>query len=422
MRKSEDKSKDLHKLRKRAEAALKGKSPLPRSLSNDEMEIVLEELRTHQIKLEMQNEDLRRAQEELVESRNRYSDLYDFAPVGYVTLTEKCLICDTNLTFADMLGVEKKSLVNRPLSKFILNEDQDAFCLYRKNLIETKKRQACELRMRKEDGSPFWVGMESGLVEDADGDRIQLRCAVSDITERKRLEEQLRQAQKMEAVGQLSAGIAHNINNQLMAIVGNLSLAKEHAPEELLEYFEEMNFAANRTASLVQQLLAYGRKKAIRRQAADLNKIVRDACRLARDTIDRRIGITVQTESGIPKIKADAPQIEAVLMNLCVNAREAIKEVMDGKVAPERQEEDFTITLKTETAVVDQAYCDTRTYAHPGRFAVLSISDNGCGMDLETQGHVFDPFFTTKDSLRVQGWIWRAPAGLSGNTTVGSKS
>ena len=117
---------------------------------------MLHELRVHQIELEMQNEELRRAQAELGAARARYFDLYDLAPVGYVTVSEKGLILEANLTAATLLGVARGSLIKRPMSKFILKEDHDIYYLHRKKLFETREPQECELRMGKEDGTVFW--------------------------------------------------------------------------------------------------------------------------------------------------------------------------------------------------------------------------------------------------------------------------
>ena len=153
---------------------------------------MLHELQVHQIELEMQNEELRRAQQELEASRARYFDLYDLAPVGYLTLSEQGLILEANLTAATLLGVARDALVKQPLSRFILPEDQDIYYRHRKQLFETGAPQVCELRMVSADAAPFWARLEAARTQGADGVSV-CRAVVSDITERKRAEAALQE-------------------------------------------------------------------------------------------------------------------------------------------------------------------------------------------------------------------------------------
>ena len=151
------KDQKLAELRKRAEAILAAGGDESQAQKPQALGKILHELHTYQIELELQNEELRRAQVELQESREKYVDLYDFAPVGYVTVTEKGLISEANLTAADMLGTVRQHLINQPLSKFIVEEDQDIYYKHRREAMEITKRPSCELRMRREDGGAlFW--------------------------------------------------------------------------------------------------------------------------------------------------------------------------------------------------------------------------------------------------------------------------
>ena len=155
------------------------------TLSPEEARQVLHELRVHQIELEMQNEELRRIQEELEAARARYFDLYDLAPVGYLTVSEQGLILEANLTAAKMLGVTRGTLVKQPLSRFILPEDQDIHYRRRKQLSETGAPRSWELRLLRKDAGPFWARVEATTAQDADGASLW-RAVVSDITESKR--------------------------------------------------------------------------------------------------------------------------------------------------------------------------------------------------------------------------------------------
>jgi PAS domain S-box-containing protein len=184
---------NLAELRKRAEAQLKPETLDAPDMSREKACELIHELRTHQIELEMQNEELRRTQQELIESRDRYSDLYEFAPVGYVTVSDKGLILEANLTLADMLAVERGRLVKQRLSAFIIPDDEDIFYLHTRRLLETEGRQTCELRMQKDGTEPFWAKMESVAVRDAAGNAAGYRTAISDVTRPKQAEDALRQ-------------------------------------------------------------------------------------------------------------------------------------------------------------------------------------------------------------------------------------
>jgi PAS domain S-box-containing protein len=182
-------------LRRRAEAQLR-KQPADRDILcvvPEEARRLLHELEVHQIELEMQNEELRRAQREIEASRAKYVDLFDFAPVGYLTLSETGIVLEANLTAANLLGVEKSQLVKKPVTHFIVKEDQDIYYWHRQQLYETRARQVCELRMMGKSGVPFWVNLEAIAGQDMD-DAPVCRVVMSDITERKRAEESLRDA------------------------------------------------------------------------------------------------------------------------------------------------------------------------------------------------------------------------------------
>ncbi len=187
------------RLRRQAEKIARGKAPrIPETLESptpEETRQVLHDLRVHQIELEMQNEELRRVQMELESSRARYFDLYDLAPVGYVTASEKGLILEANLTAATLLGAARGALIKQRLTSFILPEDQQIYYFHRKQLFETGAPQICEMRLVKKDGAHFWARLEATVAQDADGAPVY-RAVMSDITERKREEEALRESEE----------------------------------------------------------------------------------------------------------------------------------------------------------------------------------------------------------------------------------
>ena len=218
-------------LEKAAQAPEKLEAPSP-----EETRRTLHELRVHQIELEMQNEELRRAQAELDAARARYFDLYDLAPVGYATVSEKGLILETNLTAATLLGVARDALVRQPFSRFILKEDQDLYYLHRKQLFETHSAssgqagepQACELRMVKKDGTAFWGHLAVTAAQDADGAPV-CRVVMSDVTERKRAEAALLESEQRvrrlnEHILNMVMVLSHDIRGPLVAIASILKL------------------------------------------------------------------------------------------------------------------------------------------------------------------------------------------------------
>ncbi len=195
----DDRAGDAADLRRRAEKSLGKKMPSSEesfaSLSPEEGHRILEELRVHQIELEMQNEELRRAQMELDVSRARYFDLYDLAPVGYCTVDGQGLIQEANLTSSDLIGIARGAMVNLPLSQFIFRQDQDIYYRNRKRLVETSNQQSCELRMVRQDGTIFWAHMAMTIEPGSDGEPV-CRIVIVDVTERRRVEEVLREKEE----------------------------------------------------------------------------------------------------------------------------------------------------------------------------------------------------------------------------------
>ncbi|MBI5603545.1 MAG: PAS domain-containing sensor histidine kinase [Deltaproteobacteria bacterium] len=182
-------------LRRQAEERLKQQSHDRGAMAPEETGRLFHELQVHQIELEMQNEELRRAQEDLETTRDRYFDLYDLAPVGYLTLSEHGLILEANLTATQMLGLDRSRLAGQPLSRFIFRDDQDLYYLFLKRLFEGKPPPTFELRMKGDDGRLFWVQMKTAVTRDSGG-ALVWRATLSDITERKKMDERLEESEK----------------------------------------------------------------------------------------------------------------------------------------------------------------------------------------------------------------------------------
>jgi len=247
----------------------------------------------------------------------------------------------------------------------------------------SRKRIHFEFRHRRADGSIRDVEVFSGWVA-IKGKKL-LHSIIHDITEHRKLEEQYRQAQKMEAVGRLAGGVAHDYNNILSVIIGytELAMAKVGPADPLHDDLEQIYTAAGRSRDITRQLLAFARKELIAPEVIDLNASVQSLLRILRRLIGEDITLAWLPGSGLWPVLMDPSQLDQVLANLCVNARDAIADV--GK-----------ITIETGTVTFDAAYCAEHAGFVPGDFVLLSVSDDGCGMDRETRDNIFEPFFTTK--------------------------
>jgi signal transduction histidine kinase len=213
-----------------------------------------------------------------------------------------------------------------------------------------------------------------------------VHCYVEDITERLSLEAQLRQSQKMESVGQLAAGVAHDFNNMLTIIQGHAGrlMAKSKVPEEMQDSVEAVYFAAERAASLTRQLLMFSRKNVMQPMPLDLRKIVAHLSKMLQRLLGEDIALQLSAPQYISLVQGDTGMIEQVLMNLAVNARDAMPR-------------GGTLAISTETVKIDEAYSQAQPEARPGLFVCLRVTDTGCGMDPATMRRIFEPFFTTKE-------------------------
>jgi two-component system cell cycle sensor histidine kinase/response regulator CckA len=400
-------SEGADELRQRAEqVARAGAARIPENLeglSPEATRRILHELAVHQVELEMQNEELRRAQEQLENSRARYFDLYDLAPVGYVTLSEQGLILETNLTFATLLGVTRGELVKQPLTRFILPEDQDIHYRHRKQLLETGAPQVFEVRMSRKEADPFWARLETTAALDDEGIPV-CRVVVSDITEHQRidaekaeLEERFRQTQKAESLGRMAGAIAHHFNNQLQAVLGNLELALGDLPpgKEPVKKLKAARQAAGRAVEVSQVMLTYLGQTPGEREPLDLSETCRRGLILLGAAMPKDVVLEIEFPFPGPVISANAIQLQQVLTNLVTNAWEAAK---DGRGA-------IHLTIKTvSSAAIPAAHRFPAGWQPEDRaYACLEVADTCCGIADQDIENIFDPFFSTKFTGRGLG-------------------
>jgi two-component system, cell cycle sensor histidine kinase and response regulator CckA len=345
---------------------------------------VLHELQVHQIELEIQNEELRSAREQLEASRERYFNLYDLAPVGYVSLSETGMILEANLTAASLLGIPRGSLSRQRLSGFIFPEDEDTYYFMIRNLSKTGSPQTCELRMRKKGGAHFWARLDAAAAKDVGGAPCW-RVVITDITDRKRAQEESFARQKLESVGSLASGIAHDFNNLLGGMLAQAELALDEyqaglSPEEGLKGIRD---GAIRGSEIVRQLMIYAGKEIAVAGLVDVSQIAREMIELLKVSVSKRAALVADFGQALPAVRGSAGQIRQIVMNLVTNASEAL------------EDRDGVIRVSTQRVNVDQAEAVSKGIAE-GDYVQLEVADTGRGMSLETQGRVFDPFFTTK--------------------------
>ena len=242
-----------------------------------------------------------------------------------------------------------------------------------------------EYRIVRPDGNVRWIRDQAFPVRDAAGQVVRVAGVAEDITERRHLEAQLRQTQKMESIGLLAGGVAHDFNNWLTVIAGNAELLQDVVPEESVgrELIGEILHAGERATALTRQLLAFSRREVIEPQVLDLNAVVVDTERMLRRLLGEDILLTTSLGPALPRVKVDPGQWSQVLLNLAVNARDAMP--TGGQ-----------LTIETRALDVDELFLRSRPDLRPGRYLQLTVSDTGCGMTPEIRARAFEPFFTTK--------------------------
>ncbi len=332
----------------------------------------------------------------LERSEARYRSLFERNKAGVFRSTADGRFLDFNESFAELFGYTRKELMALPAKVLYPRgaEERDA---RRTELAKTGLIKDMEMCYLHKDGSPVWVIQNVVRVEDEDGQEVTEGTLV-DISERRNLEEKLRQAQKMEAVGQLAGGIAHDFNNLLTVIQGYSHLLMEHLRSDVEAHtqVQRIEEASEKAASLTRQLLAFSRKQVLQPKIINLNGLVENLSSLLHRLIGEHIELRTVTAADLGQVKADAAQIEQVIMNLVVNARDAMPE--GGQ-----------LTVETANAELDESYSAEHPGVSPGAYVMLAVSDTGAGMTQETQARIFEPFFTTKEMGRGTqsgGHIW----------------
>ena len=328
------------------------------------------------------------AEKHLAQMEGRYRGLLEAAPDAMVVVNQSGEIVLLNVQAEKHFGYRRDELVGQKVKNII----PEGFA---ERLIADGTRSAAEalaqqigmgieLYGRRKNGSDFPIEIMLSPLESAEG--VLVTAAIRDITERKHLERMLQQAQKMEAVGQLAGGVAHDFNNLLGVILGYADLLLEQLTlnDSQRRDLGEIQKAGVRAALLTRQLLAFSRKQVLQPKVLDLNTVVAGAEKLLQRLIGENIELIVVLNPALGRVKADSGQLEQIIMNLAVNARDAMPE--GGK-----------LTIETSNVQIDEQYAARHDSALTGPHVMLAVTDTGCGMDAKTKAHIFEPFFTTKE-------------------------
>jgi len=335
----------------------------------------------------------KQAAKELRESEERFRLTFDQAAVGIAHVSPDGQVLRVNHKFCDIVGYSAEELLAGKFQEITYPVDLEAEVTHVHRMLAGETQSyLMEKRYVRKDGALVWVNLTDALVRHSSGDPKYFISVVQDITERKHLEDQFLQAQKMEAIGRLAGGVAHDFNNLLTVITGYcqilLTRLGDHDP--IRKEINEIKTAGERAAKLTAQLLAFSRRQIVRPEVIDLNTVVKDIDQLLHRLIGEDIRLVTAVESGLWLVKVDGPQIGQVIMNLAVNARDA----MPGG---------GTITLHTANVNLDDEYARSHVGVKSGSYVMLSVSDTGCGMDAQTKARMFEPFFTTKEQSKGTG-------------------
>lgn len=374
--------------------------PIPPEPPQDEAvfklynERLVRKLEQKMLQLEQETKTLKKTEEALRLSEGKYRRLHQSMADGFGYVDLQGNIRESNAAFRGMLGYTEEELsrltyMDLTPAKWHAGEQH----IIDTQVLSKGYSGVYEKEYQRKDGSIFPVELKTFLVCNDQGEKEGMWAIVRDLTERKQaekaqkaLEEQLYQAQKMESVGRLAGGVAHDFNNMLSVILSyaQMGLEKTEPGSSLHGYLQDILDAAQRSASITRQLLAFARKQTVVPQVLDLNNTVDSMLKMLRRLIGEHITLTFLPQPNLWPIKIDPAQIDQLLANLCINSRDAITGT--GK-----------ITIETGTVTFDASYCAHHAGAVPGEYVLLTVSDDGCGMERALLDKIFEPFFTTKE-------------------------
>jgi two-component system cell cycle sensor histidine kinase/response regulator CckA len=330
------------------------------------------------------------AHKALLGSEAKFAKAFNANPSGMAITTLEGRVVDVNDSFLRTLGCAREEALGRTTVDLGLWRTAEERLRVIQRAQALGRVQAVEIEARIKDGASRTLLYSAELIEL--GGAPHVLVLTTDITERRQLEDQLRQAGKMEAVGQLAGGVAHDFNNILTAILGYADLLAADLPagDRRIEDVDEIRKAAHRAAALTRQLLAFSRKQVLEPRVLGLNALVDNMDKMLRPLLGENVDLRAAPAADLRALRADPNQLEQVILNLVINARDAMP--TGGK-----------LTIETANVELDAEYAAQHAAVVPGHYVMLAVSDTGTGMDAATQKRIFEPFFTTKDAGRGTG-------------------
>ncbi len=331
------------------------------------------------------------AEQALKESEERYRSFFDDDLTGDFISTPEGTLLACNKAYAKILGFDsvEEIIKHNAMSFYPHPQIREDFLSI---LKEKKKVEGHEIEMQRRDGRPIYI-IENVIGSfNNDGELTEIKGYLFDITDRKKLEEQFIQAQKMEAIGRLAGGVAHDFNNILTVINGysEVLLSKSNMDQSIRSKIEMIKKAGEKAKSLTDQLLSFSRRQTVQPQNLNLNNLIRNTSKMLRRLVGEDIELTLYLSPALSDILIDPGQVDQILMNMVINARDAMPD--GGK-----------IIIETASAEVDEQFIHNHIDIQPGHYVQLIITDNGIGMNKEIQAHIFEPFFTTKEAGKGTG-------------------
>lgn len=327
----------------------------------------------------------KRAEAALRESEERYRELFENANNIIFTLDLSGRFTSVNKAGEQITGYSRERVLTMSILDLIGEDQRERVLQALRSELTAGEEYAAEWQVNAADGKRVALEVNSRPI--FEGEKVVgVQGIARDVTERKRLEAQLRQAQKMESVGTLAGGVAHDFNNILTGIIGfaDLGLSDLSIQHPLYRNLLEIKQLGDRAARLIRQLLAFARRQVLEQRQIALNDVISDLGRLLGRVIGEHIELQLVLAENLPCVNADPAQMEQVLMNLCVNARDAMP--AGGR-----------LLIETQAITLNDSYCHSHPWAKLGEYVLLTVSDSGMGMDRLTQERIFEPFFTTKE-------------------------
>ena len=331
------------------------------------------------------------AEAALRQSEARYRGLVNNSTYGIYWVSEEGKLLDANPALARMLGYSSvHELLALRHSRELYAKPEDREKIYGEYLLNGRVHATVE--WKRKNSTIITVRLNGWQATDPERGKPCLEVIVEDVTEHIALEKQLVQAQKFEAIGQLAGGIAHDFNNMIGGILGwaDMGLEETSLAPRLHRYFDKVRQQGVRAAALTRQLLAFARRQILEPRNIDMNQAVVETVSLLEKVIGSNIRVEANLAPDLAVVRADPVQVEQVLMNLCINARDAMP---NGG----------SLTVDTSNVVIDEEFCVLQPLAHPGQYIMLAVTDSGMGMDPATLDHIFEPFFTTKEMGKGTG-------------------